>query len=184
MYRVAAFIFVSVAARPRPAARRTGATPRPFPTPRRAGSGGSDAGSASGPARAPRRRLPAAYAAGYSVAGTALSLTRRALPERRQRSGGIRLQRVRQVRLRAERRGGAADGDRSVSRGTAGRRAAARAGGPGLLQHGQPGRVARRDCDRRRRVRSRAEQPGRSARRADERAVLGYAVCWSAEGLL
>ena len=47
-------------------------------------------------------------------------LARHAVPQRRQRSGGVRLQRVRRLRVRAERRRGAADRERSVPRGTAG----------------------------------------------------------------
>ena len=73
MYRVAAFIFVSVAAAAATGCASTGATPRPFPTPN------MPAPAASGEARpvAPPAATPsspgAAYAAGYAVAGTALS---------------------------------------------------------------------------------------------------------------
>jgi cell wall-associated NlpC family hydrolase len=66
MNRVAAFIFVSVAAAAATGCATSSATPRPFPTPNAPASAAPRAAPASSPA--------AAHATGYGVAGTALSL--------------------------------------------------------------------------------------------------------------
>jgi len=73
MNRVAAFIFVSAVAAAASGCASTGATPRPFPTPNAAASAAS--GGAKPEAGAASPSSPAAsHAAGYGVAGTALSL--------------------------------------------------------------------------------------------------------------
>ena len=93
------------------AAPRPARCPAPFPSP---------GGRNSPPARGAVARTAPSARDGYAIAGTALSLARRALPERRQRSRGVRLQRLRLVRVRAARRPCAAHG-RASSTGPAAR---------------------------------------------------------------
>ena len=90
----------------------TGAIPRPFPSPGRATAATPSAPPIGSPGKSHRRA-----ADGYAIAGTALGTSRGTVQKRRQRSVGVRLQRLRLVRLRPARRACAADGGRTVPRG-------------------------------------------------------------------
>jgi len=74
MNRMAALIFVSVAASAMGGCATTGATPRPFPTPHAPAPAASGSARPAGPGVATPPSPAASPAAGYGVAGTALSL--------------------------------------------------------------------------------------------------------------
>jgi hypothetical protein len=104
-------------------------------------------------------------------------VSRCAVSERGDGSGrGLRLQRIRLVRLRPARNSGPPDGRRTVPGGQHRGRVSAARRGSGLLQHDRKDAVPRRHCHRRRPVRARAEQHRRSTRRTDRHQLLGGTV--------